>query len=72
MSFEEMQTLVASLSAEEKQLLKRLLHTGDADVQDEWEAFNESNPLRGTVGHYEAPFEPAVPIADWEVLRDSA
>lgn len=31
----------------------------------------ESNlsSLRGTVLHYEDPFEPAVPLDDWEVLR---
>lgn len=31
----------------------------------------ESNlyPLRGTVLHYEDPFEPAVSLDDWEVLR---
>ncbi|MCY7277041.1 MAG: hypothetical protein LH702_25765 [Phormidesmis sp. CAN_BIN44] len=34
-------------------------------------AQEESNlfPLRGTVLHYEEPFEPAVPLDDWEVLR---
>jgi hypothetical protein len=26
-------------------------------------------PLRGTVLLYEDPFEPAVPVEDWEVLR---
>jgi hypothetical protein len=26
-------------------------------------------PLRGTVLFYEDPFEPAVPVEDWEVLR---
>lgn len=26
-------------------------------------------PLRGSVLRYEDPFEPAVPIDDWEVLR---
>ncbi|MDZ8030408.1 hypothetical protein [Nostoc sp. DedSLP04] len=25
--------------------------------------------LRGTVIHYEDPFEPTVPIKDWEVLQ---
>lgn len=28
-----------------------------------------SHPLRGTVLHYDDPFEPAVPPADWEALR---
>jgi hypothetical protein len=28
-----------------------------------------SYPLRGTVLHYEDPFEPAVPIEDWEALQ---
>jgi hypothetical protein len=26
-------------------------------------------PLRGTVLFYEDPFEPAVPVEDWKVLR---
>jgi hypothetical protein len=26
-------------------------------------------PLRGTVLFYEDPFEPAVPVEDWEVMR---
>jgi hypothetical protein len=26
-------------------------------------------PLRGTVLFYEDPFEPAIPVEDWEVLR---
>jgi hypothetical protein len=26
-------------------------------------------PLRGKVLHYEAPFEPAVPLEDWDVLQ---
>ena len=26
-------------------------------------------PLRGTTAHYEAPFEPASPAEDWDVLR---
>jgi hypothetical protein len=26
-------------------------------------------PLRGTVLFYEDPFEPAVPVEDWEVLK---
>jgi hypothetical protein len=26
-------------------------------------------PLRGTVLFYDDPFEPAVPVEDWEVLR---
>jgi hypothetical protein len=32
---------------------------------------SESNayPLRGTVLHYEDPFEPAIPIEDWDVLQ---
>ena len=32
---------------------------------------SESNPypLQGTVIHYDDPFEPAVPIEDWEVLQ---
>ena len=28
-----------------------------------------ANPLKGTLLKYEDPFEPAVPIEDWEVLR---
>lgn len=28
-----------------------------------------SYPLRGTVLHYEDPFEPAVPIEDWESFQ---
>jgi hypothetical protein len=36
-------------------------------VIDEAEA--NSYPLRGTVLHYEDPFEPAVPIEDWDVLQ---
>jgi hypothetical protein len=27
------------------------------------------NPLRGTLLKYEDPFEPAVPLEDWEVLK---
>lgn len=32
---------------------------------------SESNlyPLRGTVYRYDDPFEPAVPLEDWEVLQ---
>jgi hypothetical protein len=32
---------------------------------------SESNPypLRGTIIHYDDPFEPPVPIEDWEVLQ---
>ena len=26
-------------------------------------------PLRGTVIHYDEPFEPAVSLEDWEVLQ---
>ncbi len=26
-------------------------------------------PLRGTVYRYDNPFEPAVPVEDWEVLQ---
>lgn len=26
-------------------------------------------PLRGTVARYDDPFEPAVPIEDWEALK---
>ncbi len=26
-------------------------------------------PLRGTAARYEAPFEPAAPAEDWDVLR---
>lgn len=28
-----------------------------------------ANPLRGSVARYDDPFEPAVPIEDWEVLK---
>ena len=29
----------------------------------------KSNPLKGSVLKYDDPFEPAVPIEDWEALR---
>lgn len=45
----------------------------ESSSQPEKAVFDESEPnpylLRGTVLHYEAPFEPAVPIEDWEALQ---
>ena len=30
---------------------------------------NEDYPLRGTLLKYDNPFEPAVPLEDWEALK---
>lgn len=30
---------------------------------------SDHNPLKGTVLKYDDPFEPAVPLEDWEVLK---
>ena len=30
----------------------------------------DQNPLRGSVLKYDDPFEPAVPIEDWDAVRD--
>jgi hypothetical protein len=35
----------------------------------EEQPFPNLYPLRGTVLFYEDPFEPAVPVEDWEALR---
>ncbi len=40
-----------------------VLETNDKTEQE------TKNPLRGTLLKYEDPFEPAVPLEDWEALK---
>ena len=51
----------------------RSVSEGESPSQPEKAIFDKSEPnlypLRGTVLHYEDPFEPAVPIEDWEALQ---
>jgi hypothetical protein len=39
----------------------------DIDAKDKIQ-----RPLKGTVIRYENPFEPAVPLEDWEALKDDS
>ncbi len=43
-------------------------HGSDLSGSDDLSLLS-SYPLRGKVLHYETPFEPAVPLEDWEALR---
>ncbi len=38
-------------------------------VKSDTESEKKRYPLRGTSYKYEEPFEPAVPVEDWEVLK---
>jgi len=38
-------------------------------VKSDAESEKKRYPLRGTLYKYEEPFEPAVPLEDWEVLK---
>ncbi len=38
-------------------------------VKSDAEGKKNRYPLRGTLYKYEEPFEPAVPVEDWEVLK---
>lgn len=48
----------------------RMQHSRDSQAE---RTLNQAEltlyPLRGTVLHYEDPFEPAVSLGDWEALR---
>jgi hypothetical protein len=50
-----------------------LIRLGESPSQAEAEQADQPEPnlypLRGTVFFYEDPFEPAVPVEDWEVLQ---
>lgn len=72
----------AVLSEDGTLMLKGLpFHAGDAveviileqGTQSEKAVANQSEanlyPLRGTVLAYEDPFEPTIPLDDWEVLQ---
>ncbi len=72
MLLQEIETLVASMSQQDKRILRELLRSSDEELQDEWAAFQSLNSLVGSVSRYDEPFEPAMPASDWEVLRDSA
>ncbi|MBV9868338.1 MAG: hypothetical protein JO316_23535 [Abitibacteriaceae bacterium] len=75
MTKDQLQALIEPLSWEDLQVLRQLLDershlqppTQSEPVTTEPEP-NE-NPLKGSVLHYDDPFEPAVPIEDWEVLQ---
>jgi hypothetical protein len=49
------------------------ISTGESSNQQKnamiYELVPNTYPLRGTVLHYEDPFEPAMPIEYWEVLQ---
>lgn len=59
----DLKALIAPLTEEERKRLRDLLDGVANDSQ------SVTNPLRGSVGRYDDPFEPAVPPEDWEVLR---
>ncbi len=39
------------------------------ETREEAENTEDRYPLRGTLYKYEDPFEPAVPVEDWEALK---